>query len=110
MVHAQARSESVLVPPQGVCCYEVDEPVLNSLCRGISCWEKVVRSRRNGRVHLDLKALIREQVQRHGATPQRVTTVNLCTICHDDLFFSYRREGKVNGTMVSAIGLPLRRE
>jgi YfiH family protein len=107
-----ARPDQVRIsigPSAGVCCYEVDEPVLNSLYQGVSCWEKVVRSRRNGRAHLDLKALIREQVQRHGATPQWVTTVNLCTICHDDLFFSYRREGKVNGTMVSAIGLPLRR-
>ncbi len=96
-------------PSAGACCYEVDEPVLDSLSKGFASWGKVVRSKKDGRAHLDLKALIREQVQEHGATPQRVTTVNLCTICHDDLFFSYRREGKVNGTMVSAIGLPSKR-
>lgn len=94
-------------PSAGVCCYEVDEPVLDGLRKGVSDWEKVVRNRRGERAHLDLKALIREQVRMHGAAPARVTTVNLCTICHDDLFFSYRREGKVNGTMISAIGLSL---
>jgi polyphenol oxidase len=94
-------------PSAGVCCYEVDEPVLDGLRKGCSGWEKIVRNRKAGSAHLDLKALIREQVRTHGAAPDRVTTVNLCTICHADLFFSYRREGKVNGTMVSAIGLPL---
>lgn len=107
-----SRPEQVRIsigPSAGVCCYEVDEPVLDDLRQGLSSWEKVVRHRKGGSAHLDLKALIHEQVRTHGAAPQRVTTVNLCTICHDDLFFSYRREGKVNGTMVSAIGLPVKR-
>jgi len=34
-----------------------------------------------------------------------VSAVNLCTICHGQLFYSYRREGRVNGTMVSGIAL-----
>lgn len=92
-------------PSAGACCYEVDEPVLDKLRRGFPDWERVVRSRRSGKTHLDLKTLIREQAQAVGASPARITAVNLCTICHEDLFFSYRREGKVVGTMVSAIGL-----
>jgi len=70
----------------------------------------VVRTRGNGKAHLDLKALVKEQAQALGAAPKSITTINLCTICHEDLFFSYRREMKFNGTMVSAIGLPMRRE
>ncbi len=96
-------------PSAGVCCYEVDEPVLDQLSEGFPRWNKVVRTRRDGRAHLDLKALIKEQAQTLGAPLKSITTVNLCTICHEDLFFSYRREKKVNGTMVSAIGFPVRR-
>jgi len=96
-------------PSAGVCCYEVDEPVLDRLYQGFPDWNKVVRAGRGGKAHLDLKALVKEQARALGATPKSITTVNLCTICHEDLFFSYRREGKVNGTMVSAIGLPIRR-
>lgn len=92
-------------PSAGVCCYEVDEPVLESLRRQWGDWENVVRSRRNGNAHLDLKALVRAQALRAGVPPHSITTVNLCTICHEELFFSYRREGKVNGTMLSAIGM-----
>lgn len=107
-----SRPEQVRIsigPSAGVCCYEVDEPVLDGLRKGLMGWEKVVQNRKGESAYLNLKALIQEQVRTHGAMPQRVTTVNLCTICHDDLFFSYRREGKVNGTMVSAIGLPVKR-
>ena len=92
-------------PSAGVCCYEVDEPVLQNLRRECGSWEKVVKSRRNGNAHLDLKALVKEQALGAGVTPHAITTVNLCTICHEELFFSYRREGKVNGTMLSAIGM-----
>ena len=97
-------------PSAGVCCYEVDEPVLDRLCQGFPGWKKVVRTKEKGKAHLDLKALVKEQAQVFGASLKAITTVNVCTICHEDLFFSYRREGKVNGTMVSAIGLPMRRE
>ncbi len=92
-------------PSAGVCCYEVDEPVLDSLRRGFSGWEKVIRGRRGGKAYLDLKLLIRRQALEAGSSHPSITTVNLCTICHEDLFFSYRRERAVNGTMVSAIGL-----
>lgn len=104
----RSRPEQVRIsigPSAGACCYEVDEPVLDSLRKAVSGWEKVVRNRKTDNAHLDLKALVREQARTHGVAPNHVTTVNLCTICHADLFFSYRREGKVNGTMVSAIGL-----
>lgn len=96
-------------PSAGACCYEVDEPVLDRLRRGFPDWNKVVRERRNGKAHLDLKALVKEQAQAHGVDPKSISTVNLCTICRSELFFSYRREGKVIGTMVSAVGLQMRR-
>jgi YfiH family protein len=96
-------------PSAGVCCYEVDEPVLERLCQGFPDWKKVVRTKADGKTYLDLKALVKEQALALGAPPKSVSTVNLCTICYEDLFFSYRREGKVNGTMVSAVGLPVKR-
>ena len=92
-------------PSAGVCCYEVDEPVLDRLSQEFSGLNNVVRTREGGKAHLDLKALVKEQAQALGVPPKSITTVNLCTICHEDLFFSYRRERKVNGTMASAIGL-----
>jgi polyphenol oxidase len=92
-------------PSAGVCCYEIDAPVLDRLRQEFSDWGKVVRDQQADRAHLDLKRLIREQAEAAGVQQTSITSVNLCTICQEDLFFSYRREGKVIGTMISAIGL-----
>jgi copper oxidase (laccase) domain-containing protein len=78
---------------------------LEPLRRQVSKWETVLRDDQGDRARLDLKALIRTQARECGIRPEHITAVNLCTVCHENLFFSYRREGKVMGTMVSAIGL-----
>ena len=92
-------------PSAGPCCYEVDDPVLDELRRGLPDWQSVVQGYREHKARLDLKALIRRQVERQGVPALSVSAVNLCTICHDRLFYSYRREGRVNGTMISGITL-----
>ncbi len=92
-------------PSAGPCCYEVDQPVLDQLRDGFSEWQQVIRDRRGAKAKLDLRHLIRRQALLRGVAPDRVTSVNLCTICHGDLFYSYRREGRVQGTMVSGIAL-----
>jgi YfiH family protein len=96
-------------PSAGSCCYEVDGPVLHQLRAGFEEWPSVVRGCDGDKAHLDLRGLIRRQVERHGLDSTQVSVVNLCTICHDDLFYSYRREGRVIGTMVSGIALTSRR-
>ncbi len=92
-------------PSAGPCCYEVDDPVLDQLRMGLPDWESVVHDYRGHKARLDLKALIRRQVEDEGVPAPSVSAVNVCTICHDQLFYSYRREGRVNGTMVSGITL-----
>jgi len=92
-------------PSAGPCCYEVDEPVLTPLRQELPDWQSVIQDERGATARLDLKKLVRRQVEQIGIAAEQVTSVNLCTICHDDLFYSYRREGRVNGTMVSGITL-----
>ncbi len=92
-------------PSAGPCCYEVDEAVLVPLRKGLANADRLLRNDRGTKARLDLKALIRAQVADIGLRSEQVTTVNLCTICHDELFYSYRREGRVNGTMLSGITL-----
>jgi YfiH family protein len=96
-------------PSAGPCCYEVDEAVLAPLRNGWSDWKTLLRDDRGSKARLDLKALVRQQTAQIGIRPEHITAVNLCTICHTDLFYSYRREGRVNGTMLSGITLVPRR-
>ncbi|MBI4402224.1 MAG: peptidoglycan editing factor PgeF [Nitrospirae bacterium] len=92
-------------PSVGPCCYEVDEPVLSQLRVGFPDWRSVVRATGKGKALLDLRALVRRQAQAAGVDEGHIRSVNLCTVCHPDLFYSYRREGTVNGTMISGIML-----
>lgn len=92
-------------PSAGGCCYEVDRPVLEKVERVCPHAPHVIRDRRGNKGYLDLKLLVREQALAAGVKGEAVFAVNLCTICHEELFFSYRRDGGVIGTMVSAIGL-----
>lgn len=96
-------------PSAGPCCYEVDEPVLDQLRAGLPDWQSVLRDYEGSKARLDLKALIRRQVEEEGLPAASISSVNLCTICHEDLFYSYRREGRVKGTMVSGITLAVGR-
>jgi YfiH family protein len=96
-------------PSAGPCCYEIDHAVLEPLRRSRRDWPSLVRDDRGSKARLDLKALVRRQTSEVGILQQQITVVNVCTICHPELFYSYRREGRVNGTMLSGISLVARR-
>ena len=91
-------------PSIGVCCYEVNGAVLAPLKRGCPYWSEVVEDVKGAKAHLDLRGLNRLQLEEVGIGPARIESVNLCTACHPDLFYSYRREGAGTGRMISGIG------
>ncbi len=91
-------------PSIGVCCYEVDGPVLAPLKRSFPYWADVVEDVKGTKAHLDLRGFNRRQLEETGVSPDRIETVNLCTACHPDLFYSYRRDGPRTGRMSSGIG------
>ncbi|MCC6967433.1 MAG: peptidoglycan editing factor PgeF [Nitrospira sp.] len=103
-----ARVEDVRMaigPSAGPCCYEVDEPVLTRLRDVFPEWHSVVSPVDAQTAHLDLRAFVRRQALREGLEAERIATVDACTICQPEVFFSYRREGVVKATMVSGIAL-----
>jgi YfiH family protein len=91
-------------PSVGMCCYEVDEPVMSRV-QGYAFWPKVVRHTKPGKAMLDLRRFVQEQTAAAGIDDTRLFLVDLCTVCHPSLFYSYRRDGIVSGTMVSGIAL-----
>jgi YfiH family protein len=107
----ESAAESMYVaigPSAGLCCYEVDEPVLEPI-RAFSFWPSVVRETGQGRALLDLRAFICSQAQAAGIRDENMWTVDLCTICQPNVFHSYRREGIAKQTMSSGIMLSARR-
>jgi copper oxidase (laccase) domain-containing protein len=56
-------------------------------------------------VNLDLAAANRWQLEAAGVPAARIYSCGLCTSCHADWLFSYRRQGQRTGRLVGAIGI-----
>jgi len=98
-----AHMHMAIGPSIGPCCYEIDAPVIEPLQTCYPDWLGVLQETTEGKGMLDLKKLIWHQILASGIPEHQVERIEECTRCRDDLFFSYRREGKVNGTMMSGI-------
>jgi YfiH family protein len=95
----------VIGPSAGDCCYEVDGAVLAPLKKRYPYASLVIRETGRNRAILNLRDLVRRQAQAAGVHHEKIWAVNVCTICHPRLFYSYRRDGTVIGTMTSGIML-----
>ena len=58
-------------------------------------------------LHLDLIEANRRQLLDAGLAPENIHSLNLCTACDTQRFFSHRAEQGFTGRMVSAIGIGL---
>lgn len=93
-------------PAAGVCCYEVGQDVTELYSRTFAWADAIIHNHQpTGKAHLDIPAANRQQLIHAGVPPSNIFTVNLCTMCHNDLFFSHRRESAHGvGRMLSVIG------
>lgn len=90
-------------PSIGPCCYEVDNIVADAVVETFDFNQQVLTPKANGKWHLDLwktNALI---LQGAGLLAENIITSDICTIEHNDLFFSHRKEqGKTGRISVMA--------
>jgi YfiH family protein len=54
---------------------------------------------------LDLRKANRSQLLAAGLRSQNIHVSDLCTACHPDLLFSYRKQGPTSGRLMSVIGI-----
>jgi hypothetical protein len=57
------------------------------------------------RLYLDLVAANRWQLREAGVAEKNIVASPLCTACHTDLLFSYRREQGRTGRLMGVIGI-----
>jgi len=134
MVALGARPASIraaLGPSIGLCCFEVDAPLAETFAReipgataharpgdfpsqvpndGRTLYEAVSddarRSVRPAKAYLDLRAILRLQLERVGLNPASIANVGPCTRCANDRYFSRRGAGGVtSGLQMSFIGV-----
>jgi len=117
---------AALGPAIGSCCYEVGTDLVTEFTSQFADAEEYFDELRTGEepnplqwlnmmppghqpppknVRLDLPKANRSQLLAAGLNKADIFVSDLCTACHTDLFFSYRKERAKSGRLVSLIGL-----
>jgi YfiH family protein len=93
-------------PAAADCCYEVGTDVIEAFRNSFPSQDLFTETRTN-HACIDLLQANRSQLISAGVDPDKIHIAPLCTMCHTDLFFSYRREKNVRGKvgrLMSVIG------
>jgi len=80
-------------PSIGPCCYEVGDEVALAVAADSS--PAVALHDRGERPYLDLQAAVQAQLTAVGV--EEIRRFDVCTRCHPELLWSYRRDGKAAG-------------
>ena len=95
---------AALGPSIGQCCFEVDDELAQRFAGEVAGSERHSRPGRPGKSHLDLRAIVTDQLMRAGLPRESITSVGPCTKCANDHFFS-RRAHASSGLQLSFIGI-----
>lgn len=85
-----------------MCCYNVGEDVYEQLMKTVKNIEGLSQVR-NGEIFVDLKAINKCQLEEAGV--QEIDICPYCTVCNNDLFFSYRKENATTNRHSAVIKL-----
>jgi len=100
-----ARLVACICPSVGICCYEVGQDVQDAAAGTLGAHAVKFFAYRGGRLHFDMQSCICDQLLRVGLARRNIHVADICTICHEDLFCSYRRQGPRAGRFQAAIAL-----
>jgi copper oxidase (laccase) domain-containing protein len=80
-------------PAIRLCCYEVGEELRSFFPKGVA--------ERSGKYYLDLAGVNKAQLLQEGVDSGNISDSGICTCCSNDRFYSFRKEGKGCGRIVS---------
>jgi polyphenol oxidase len=128
-MHFRSKPTDILAaigPSIGGCCYEVGTELVAKFTSQFADAEEYFDELRSGEepnplqwlnmmppghqpppknVRLDLRKANRAQLLSAGLTNKNTYVSDLCTACHADLLFSYRKEADRSGRMLAAVGI-----
>ncbi|SFA75260.1 MULTISPECIES: peptidoglycan editing factor PgeF [unclassified Bacillus (in: firmicutes)] len=97
---------SVIIGPS-ICkkCYIVDDYVITFVQNTLEHVEKKPYNQiQEGQYTLDLQELNKQLLMKQGIKEDQILTTTYCSSCHQDEFFSHRRDNGKTGRMMSFIG------
>lgn len=101
-----AAIKAALGPAIGLCCFEIDATLAARFTAELPHSRGHARPGRPGKAHLNLRAIIGEQLAQAGLDITQVVNVGPCTRCANDSYFSRRAaRGSVTGLQMTFVAL-----
>lgn len=91
-------------PAISFCCYNVGEEVLEKVKMTVKNFDRLSEIR-EGNIYIDLKGINKQQLIEVGVKPENIDVCPYCTVCNNDLFFSYRNENATTNRHSAVIKL-----
>ena len=92
-------------PCAGKCCYEIDEVVTDAFNWMGSDLDQFLTPTEKDRALIDLKGINRMILESAGVKTEAIEVSEYCTMCNNDLLFSYRKEKPKQGLMSAIFAL-----
>lgn len=106
MVQQGANAEKILAslgPCIGPCCFVIGEDAAGKLAASSPGANQYIL---HSPLRADLVAINRLQLLDCGVTEAHIECTHLCTVCHPDQFFSFRRDGSRSGRQLAVVAIP----
>lgn len=103
LVHGVSPRNCIAALGPAACaeCYEVGEDVIGRYKKEFGYWRNLlVNFKDGGKAHLDIRAANFQQLSYCGFSEDNIYIADYCTMHQNELFFSYRQEGKGQPTGV----------
>ena len=94
------RIFAAIGPCIGQCCFEVGQECRDELAK---IDETLIKNGREGKYFPDLAALNKRVLENCSVPSKNIAVLGLCTFCHEELFYSHRRQNGIRGSMLSVI-------
>ena len=85
--------KAAIGPSIGPCCFETGEEV------AVLFDEDLREELANGKFKVDLWQACRRLLQKAGLADENIDVLKMCTICHSDVLYSYRKDAQSTGRM-----------
>jgi YfiH family protein len=102
LIDGEGDLVAAIGPHIASCCFEVGDDVARALAECSSAGEGAVL-RGDAKPRVDLRRILRAQLQEARLAAACIDDVPGCTVCEPARFHSYRRDGARSGRMLSAI-------
>jgi len=99
-----ANMLATLGPCIGPCCFTIDEVCAAELGKRSVHQPYIIRH--DYHWSADIAAMNRAQLLQQGLTAKQIESLSLCTSCHPDRFFSYRRDHGNTGRHLAVVVRP----